>query len=172
MLCGFRSCFCLKSLHSLSGFLVAVELGVLCSFLLFHFLQIGHVLLVDRVNHGYDIGLLVHLSLLQFSWRYKSSVCPLLYITNSCMIFQRNMKCLFFSRHDISVFSVMNPNFTARPSCILFYCSFNCSTLSSHLYIIFSSSSSSSYYYIYIYLPRITHYCIFRVPWSRIFAHN
>lgn len=52
------------------GFLVAVELGVLCSFLLFHFLRIGHVLLVDRVNHGYDIGLLgllVRLSLLQFS---------------------------------------------------------------------------------------------------------
>lgn len=70
MLCGFRSCFCLKSLHSLSGFPVAVELGVLCSFLLFHFLRIEHVLLVDRVNHGYGIGLLgllVHLSLLQFS---------------------------------------------------------------------------------------------------------
>lgn len=142
MLCGFRSCFCLKSLHSLSGFLVAVELGVLCSFLLFHFLRIGHVLLVDWVNHGYGIGflgLLVHLSLLEFGWRYKSSDCPLLYITNSCMIFHLNMKCLFFSCHDASVLSVLNPNFSARPSCISFYLFFfKFSILSSHLYILFS----------------------------------
>lgn len=142
--------------------------GCIVQFSFVHFLQIGHVLLVDQVNHGYDIGLLgllVHLSLLEFSWRYKSSDCPLLYITNSCMIFQPNMKCLFFSCQDTSVLYVMNPNFTARPR-ILFY-----------LFLFLNSQHYNLIYtvyflIIYIYCQELLTISYSWVPWSRIFAHN